>query len=328
LLKTFHFYQQILSLYVNFSGGWKAFQFQAGLRLEYSGRQLNDMASRTDLDFFPSVNISHRFNEFTEIYAAYTRRINRPTIQMLNPYTDEYADITNMHQGNPELLAEYVNSVEVGNRWSFSKWNGSLSVYHRNIDQAISRVKLSTNDSALMVSFLNLDRALLWGGELALTLNPLKFWSINASGNMFITRMQGEYGLNQIDRQQWAWTTNVSNQFKLPWLMSMQISGFYRSKLPSVMGIYLPRYQVDLAVSKKLWKGKGQLVFKVSDLFNSYKYGLDLEALDDDGYGYSQTNRRKNQSQYFILSFTYNIDGKATKKVEKDGNFYLDGYDK
>ncbi len=324
----FRFMQQVQSLYVNLGGRWSSFQFQAGLRMEYSDRELNGNASDSYADLFPSANISYRFSELLEFYGAYTRRINRPTIKMLNPYTDEYADITNLHQGNPDLLPEYVNSVEVGNRWSFKKWNGSIAVYHRNINQAITRVKSATNDSALVVTFLNLNKALLWGGELSINLNPFKFWSINTSANLFKTRMQGEYGLNMIDRQKWAWTTNISNQFKLPWQMSAQVSGFYRSKLPSVMGTYLPRYQVDFALSKKLWKGKGMVVFKISDVFNSYKYGLDLDALDENGYGYSQTNRRKNESQYFILSFTFNIDGKSARKDDKKEQFYLDSYEK
>jgi hypothetical protein len=94
------------------------------------------------------------------------------------------------------------------------------------------------------------------------------------------------------------------------------------------MGLYLPRYQVDFALGKKLWNEKGMLIFKISDVFNSYRYGLDLEALDDNGYAYSQTNRRKNESQYFILSFTFNIDGKAVRKEAKKEQFYLDSYDK
>ncbi len=324
----FRFMQQVQSLYVNLGGRWSSLQFQAGLRMEYSDSELNGNASDSYADLFPSANISYRFSELLEFYGAYTRRINRPTIKMLNPYTDEYADITNLHEGNPDLLPEYVNSVEVGNRWSFKKWNGSISLYHRNIDQAITRVKSATNDSALVVTFLNLNSALLWGGELSINLNPFKFWSINTSANLFKTHMLGEYGLNMIDRQKWAWTANISNQFKLPWQISLQVSGFYRSKLPSAMGLYLPRYQVDFALGKKLWNEKGMLIFKISDVFNSYRYGLDLEALDDNGYAYSQTNRRKNESQYFILSFTFNIDGKAVRKEAKKEQFYLDSYDK
>ena len=60
--------------------------------------------------------------------------------------------------------------------------------------------------------------------------------------------------------------------------------------------------------------------------FNTYRYGLDLDAIDENGYKYSQRDRRKNESQYFILSFVYNIDGK--EKQKKKANFYLDSFDK
>jgi hypothetical protein len=61
-------------------------------------------------------------------------------------------------------------------------------------------------------------------------------------------------------------------------------------------------------------------------VFNTYRYGLDLAGIDENGNGYSQQNRRKNESQYFILSFVYNIDGK--EKQKKHDSFYLESFDK
>ncbi|GAH54045.1 unnamed protein product, partial [marine sediment metagenome] len=52
------------------------------------------------------------------------------------------------------------------------------------------------------------------------------------------------------------------------------------------------------------------------------------DAIDDNNYRYSQTNRRKNESRYFILSFIYNINGKERQKKNQKENFFLDGFDK
>ena len=83
---------------------------------------------------------------------------------------------------------------------------------------------------------------------------------------------------------------------------------------------------MDIALSKKVLKNKAQLIFKISDVFDTYKFGLDLDAIDDNGYRYSQINRKKNESRYFILSFIYNINGKEKQKQKE--NFYLDDFDK
>lgn len=94
------------------------------------------------------------------------------------------------------------------------------------------------------------------------------------------------------------------------------------------MGIYDERYYFDFAVSKGLFDGNAQLVFKISDVFNTYTFGLDLDGIDESGYAYSQTNRRKRESQYFILSFVYNIKSKTSQPQKQKSNFYLDDFDK
>ncbi len=81
-------------------------------------------------------------------------------------------------------------------------------------------------------------------------------------------------------------------------------------------------------MNKKILKNKGQLVFRISDIFDTYRFGLDLDAVDENNYRYSQVNRRKNESRYFILSFIYNINGKDQQKKKKKGNFFLEGFDK
>ncbi len=328
LANKFNYIQQINSVYLNINGKLKFFEFQAGVRAEHTHNLQNSDNENEYLDFFPSVNLSRKLNNHFTVFAGCNRRINRPTIKMLNPFTDEYADVLNMHKGNPNLKPEYVNSYELGNRFIFNKISGFGSVYFRDIDQAISRIKSASNDSALFVSFINLDKAKLFGSELAMSYKPYKWWSINIGGNIFYTNLNGEYENNHINNSKIGWNASVLNKIKLSKDFGVQLSGYYRSKLPSVMGTYIERYYMDIAVNKKILKNKGQLVFKITDIFNTYMYGLNLDAIDDNNYRYSQINRRKNESRYFILSFIYNINGKEQQKKKHKENFFLEGFDK
>jgi hypothetical protein len=63
-----------------------------------------------------------------------------------------------------------------------------------------------------------------------------------------------------------------------------------------------------------------------ADVFNTYKYCLDLVGTDEIGFEYSQRNRRKNESQYFIFSFSLNIENK--EKQKKNPNYFLEGFGK
>ena len=327
LANKFNYIQMIHAIYFSLTAKLKFIELKAGLRSEFTSNVQNSTNTDEYIDLFPSVNISHKLNSHFTVYAGYNRRINRPTIKMLNPFSDEYADLLNMHKGNPDLKPEYVNSFEVGNHFVFNKFSGLGSVYYRVIDQAISRIKSASNDSALYVSFMNLDKAKLIGGEISLTYKPFKWWNINSSSNIFYTNLSGVYGNNQVDNNKTGWNLSISNNFKLPKDFGFGLSGYYRSKLPSVMGTYKERYYIDLALNKKILKGKAQVIFKISDVFNTYEFGLDLDAIDENNYRYSQINRRKNESRYFILSFIYNINGKKQEKNQKE-KFFLDDFDK
>ena len=228
----------------------------------------------------------------------------------------------------PELKPEYVNSYEAGSRFVFKPVSGFFSVYYRNIDKAISRIKFATNDSAFVGSFKNLDKAKLFGSEFATSFKPFQWWNINTSANIFYTFLTGEYGYNDVNTSKTGWNINISNQLRFPWNTGFQLSGYYRSKLPSAMGVYKERYYIDLAVNKRIFKEKGEVVFKISDIFNSYTFGHDINAVDKNNYRFSQSNTRKIESRYFILSFYYNIDGKKQQKQGKKEDFFLDDFNK
>jgi outer membrane receptor protein involved in Fe transport len=328
LNNKFNYIQAVHAVYFSLNTKLKYFELQAGLRAELTTDWQNNKRSGDYFDLFPSAKLSRKLNQHFTIFAAYNRRINRPSIKMLNPFSDEYADVLNMHKGNPNLKPEYVNSIEMGNRFVFKKFSGMGAIYFRHIDQAISRVKSASNDSALYVSFINLNVAKLWGAEISLNYKAFPWWGINTGSNIFYTNLSGEYENNLVDNSKTGWTLNISNNFKLPNNFGIQFSGYYRSKLPSVMGTYKERYYFDFAINKKVLKNKGQLVFKISDLFNTYKFGLDLDAFDANNFGYSQMNRKKNESQYFVLNFIYNIDRKDQQKKKKKRNFFLDDFDR
>jgi outer membrane cobalamin receptor len=326
LSNVFNYALNIEAAYLNLNYHAGKLNAQLGLRSEWTQTRVNDLNEDNYHSFFPSASLLYHVNERVDLYSGYNRRINRPTIKMLNPYTYEYADLLNRHTGNPSLQAEFVHSFEAGVKSISDKWTASASLYFRNINQAISRVKSAANDSALVVTFMNLEGASMLGSELFLGIDPIPAWHINCSVNIFRTQMEGTWENNQIDQQQNAWNLNLSNRFKLPFNSHLQVIAYYRSKLPDVMGTYKERYYMDLSLSRKILKNKGKIVLRISDVFNTYRYGLDLDAIDDNLFHYSQRNRRKNESQYFVLSLSYNIS--QEKKNEQKHQFFLERFGK
>ena len=323
----FHFIQNIQAAYLGMEFLFSRASLDLGTRLEYTDIEQSNRMKDNYLDLFPRAFFSYRLRPNTSTSVSLSRRINRPTLRMFNPYVREYADILNMHQGNPDLKPEYVLSAEVALRQVYEKVSWGFSLYYRDVDDAISRVKYGSNDSAFLVTFMNFARGEFAGIEPDILYKPSSKWNLSFSGNVFYSHLKGEYSGNKIDKSHWVYHLSLGCNVKLPWKLNAQFRAFYRSTMPSVFGTYLDRYWMDMAISRKVLKGKGKVIFKVSDVFNTWRYGLDLLAVGDDDFAYTQKNRRKNQSQYFSIGFQYNVKS-ATKEGKKKGNFYLDEMNK
>lgn len=327
LNNVFDYRESINALYTNYSGKFSGVNINMGLRLEHSDININEKIKDGYLSIFPVVTVSKKIGKST-VFVGYNRRINRPKLKMMNPYTDEYADVLNMHKGNPDLKHEFVNSIETG--WNFSSKGVNLSttLYYRDIDNAISRVKSAVNDSALVVSYVNLDKAHMYGGELTANISPIKILDVTTGINLFYTQLEGIYQNNIMEKDQWGWNAKMNTSLKLPKKIKFQLAGYFRSKMPTVLGTIAKNYYFDLGLSKKIFKNKGMITFKISDIFNTNSYKPFVDAVDIDNYAYSQTNERKIESRFFVVNLKYNFSSNGNVKKKSKHKFFLDGLGK
>ncbi|MFO7524981.1 MAG: TonB-dependent receptor, partial [Ignavibacteriaceae bacterium] len=116
LTNTFDLRNNIYAGFISFNSAVAGFNYMLGLRGEYMDRNL-DQKTLTEayklnkMDFFPSVNISRKIDEH-QIQLSYSRRINRPNENLLNPFPF-YSDANITTAGNPKLLPEYIHAFEL-----------------------------------------------------------------------------------------------------------------------------------------------------------------------------------------------------------------------
>jgi len=111
------FNRNIHAVYGSFSNNFGQWEAKAGLRVEYTDRLLSQETLNTDysykkLDFYPSAYLTRQLPSNQQVQVSYNRRINRPRIQFLNPYTF-FSDGFTAVKGNPELEPDYANSYEL-----------------------------------------------------------------------------------------------------------------------------------------------------------------------------------------------------------------------
>ncbi|HEY3390735.1 MAG TPA: outer membrane beta-barrel protein, partial [Prolixibacteraceae bacterium] len=95
---SFNYSQNIQSLYSTFSHAGEGFSYQLGMRGEYTDRSIASVKSPLAhtlklYDFFPTLHFSQKLKNDFEFQASYSRRLNRPRANDLEPFTsfmDQY----------------------------------------------------------------------------------------------------------------------------------------------------------------------------------------------------------------------------------------------
>ena len=117
----FQYRENINAGYISYQQTIDKFGIQMGLRGEHTNSrgQLtsvqqtdNDTVVRNYFNLFPSAGVTYQVNRNHSLRFNYSRRIDRPRYQDLNPFVQQIDELS-YRQGNPFLLPQYTICVEV-----------------------------------------------------------------------------------------------------------------------------------------------------------------------------------------------------------------------
>jgi len=303
--RTNHFiYQEKIDAgYVNLGKTSKKTSFQLGLRAEYTssiGNLLtnNQVVPRHYLDFFPSAFINHTLSKKNEIGFSYSRRIDRPSYDNLNPFV-YYLDQYTYTQGNPFLKPQYTHSFELHYTWN-NTINATLNYSHTS--DVITQIILTDPvKKATFQTNLNLDVQDAYGFNVNSPFTINKWWTGNANLNSFylLNKSNGLLGAN-LNVGQFAYNLKLTQTFTFIKGYRLELFSSYRSDLKT--GIYdvLPQYSTDAGISHAFANKKANVKFSVSDIFNTRTNNVNSM--------YQSVNLQilqKNESRIARLTFTY-----------------------
>lgn len=307
----------VYAAYISISSSIRNFGYKIGVRAEsskYTGELLNTGESFQNdypISLFPSVFFSQKLKQNQELQFSYTRRINRPNFFQLIPFTDS-TDKLNITRGNPDLVPEFTNSVELSYSKSFKGGNNILaSVYYKHTDNLITRYLDSASDGngnlILVNSFINANSSYATGAELTSINNLAKWWDITTNINVYNSKVTAASGKEQQQDDLWSWFGKVNNNFKLPKNFTIQLSADYQSKTnliankggnnfgppgmsqaqSAAQGYIKAFYGVDMAVKKTFLKNNAaSATLSFSDIFRT------------------RVNEQFSQSRYFIQNYS------------------------
>jgi outer membrane receptor protein involved in Fe transport len=293
--------------YINFSKEYKNTSFQAGIRAEYTsstatGDSMNvvQRIHRNYLNFFPSVFINHTINDKNEISFSYSRRIDRPQYDNLNPFT-YHLDPYTYQKGNPYLKPQYTNNFELN--YTYNKSITLTLGYSRTTD-VITEVPGS--DPATKVAFVTQQNLQVQNGynvNLYAPYTITKWWegNVNLTGFYLGFKSNGLEG-NNLDRGQTAFQVRATQTFTPVKGYKFELTSNYQSALTYGLFYVKPQYSTDAGVSHSFASKRANLKLSVSDIFNTRRNDV------TSNYGSNDLDiRQKRESRITRLTFTYNF---------------------
>jgi len=330
---SFDYDRKIYSAYFNYGKTFDKLTMQLGARFEQYNiegdfnqeGQASENVTDDIFSIYPSVFFTYAASEKNQYQASFSRRVDRPGIGQLNPIR-EWSTPLITSVGNPELLPQFTNSYEVN--YTRQIKNGSLTfgTFYRQINDNISRVTsadpLDPNNRRQILSWTNFDDTSAYGLEFSVNYKVAKWWRINSSMDFY---SQKQFGIvdqtnNNATRREVTnevFNARINNSFKVSENLSLQLFAMYRGPQEDIQWSVENMWMVNSGLSWTVLKGKGNVNFRVNDIFRGMKFAFNSET------PYTQNGRFNWESQTAFLGFNYRFGSgknKAKQRRQRDDN--------
>lgn len=276
---TFEYTEQVIAGYVNYSYRKDKWSAQAGVRAEQTNslgvleslQELDDArVDREYLNFFPSAGVTWKKNDDNSLALNYSRRINRPNYEDLNPFEQRLNEL-GFRKGNPFVSPNYADNLKISHTYKY-KYTTSLSFskvtdFYAQVTDTLSLD--GGNDAGFIPSFIqtrNVADEEVISLSFSAPFDVNDWWSVylNASGNN-TSYTSNDSKFNPLELT--TFNIYAQNTFSLPKDFEFQLSGWFSS--PSIWGGTFKTESLgslDMSIQKKFFDKKLTGSLSVSDI--------------------------------------------------------------
>ena len=269
--------------------------------------------------FFPiSCILPDGFHKKTQVFASYSRRINRPGSWYLDPFR-RYRDQYNARAGNPGLKPEYTGSRELGYKKIFCKSSATIEAYHTNTANGITQIQQATEGDLMIHTMENIQQEQSTGAELSFNTSIYKWWNINLTGNYYRYSISGDVVEEGGQQEGNHWNARYNSTFKLPTGTRIQLTGRYRGPSITPQGEREGFFMANAAVRQTIIKDKLSLTVNGMDLFQGRRREMTITG---NNFGNYILRRRESPVISFNISYTINNYKNGRQKGEEKEQEY------
>lgn len=305
LTNTFNLRNNVYAGFISFNSEIAGFSYMLGFRGEYMDRYLEQKTLTetyefSKMDYFPSVNISRKIDDH-QIQLSYSRRINRPNENMLNPFPF-YSDANVTISGNPKLKPEYIHSLEL----NYQKMYGSVFVsaqsYYRKSSDSFTQTFSVDETGRLNILFDNYGNSDVYGAEISSSFSIANIFRFDPSVNVFQTHLEGLADGSKIEKDFFNWSGRLSTTVTFSPNTRMQLSGNYM-KFVDTQSESKPFMMISASLRHEFFEKTMSLTLQARNLFNASN--IKINTVGSNFYANAYV---RPESPVFTLMFSYNFN--------------------
>lgn len=278
---------------------------------------LRDAPFKKDyFQLFPSLFLNYPLTETSQLQLNYTRRLRRPWGGQLNSFKNT-SDASMVSFGNPALTPEYTNSFSLNYLKTWQNHTLSVGTYYRPTTDVIQTVKYNVDDVIYSTSE-NVAKSQSAGVELILKDKLFRILDLTTTVNAYYYKLDGfRYVINDQtvtgrSDENFSWDARVLASFILPYDISLQATGNYRSRTVITQGYRKPSASLDLGLRKSFLNKQFALSVNWRDVFNSRRWKT---YTNTDSFERYQENWRDPRAN---ITLTWNFGNMSSKKKPRE----------
>jgi outer membrane receptor protein involved in Fe transport len=315
---NYDFDENFYSFYTTFGSRYDNLKFQFGLRYEYAKINLNQKSQNLKVDkiyksIFPTLHISYDITTTNLLQFSYSRRLNRPNANQLNPFIDS-TDYPYINTGNPNISPEYYNSYEFIHSIILGPTSINTSLFYRNTNDNVENLKYYYADGTIISKPVNLSKQESYGFEIVSQNNFANFIRANISFSYYKFNIKGGYTDNlgnyqNLNTSSYNWDTKLNTTITFQKGFDLMFNITYNSPSVTAQGQTKAFIHNDLSLRKNIIEDKLFLTFRTFDPFKLMKF----ENTTNTQY-YTSFSKRERNSNAFFIGITYKFnDFKQTR---------------
>lgn len=298
-----------------------AFSLKAGTRYEYTAIDASYAVKTSEYPdpeipgygvIVPSVNLSQKLKNGNTVKLAYNRRIQRPSIQYLNPNVNQQ-NPQNISVGNPDLDPEYTNNYELGYSTFIKGTTLNFSTFVRNTTGSIQAVRDTLGIEGVpkvagqvTTHYKNIGYENAYGLSVFSNVNVSNKFTLNGGLDVYYAVLNNEQtGTAAASNEGWVWSGRMFGNYSLPKNWAIQFFGFYRGNRVQLQGSQGGFGTYSLGLRKEFNEKKASIGFAAENFFTKEMKITSKLTSNDGGIVQNSVNTMRNMS--FRITFSYRI---------------------